>query len=233
MAESYVVGTSILGNITGTSTNNAENSSETDKDLIQAEINKQIAKAKKKLAQLEATYEQLVMEAQKALSFASGVEIALGSLMEATNAATEGTHVGTSQFIAAVISAQQKCHTIVQALQSLVPSGGGVTSINISASGDAANRISVTPEIMHAVSMIESANHYAIDLSKTLVPEMQSMAQEATDIETATAKMNGMAKQLENIGIWLFRSAQDLSNIYSNYHTAQENAIMRANMIPK
>lgn len=206
---------------------------EQDKRWIEQE-KANISLAQERLTQANSAYTQLKQEAVTAFSYALGVERAITSLMNAVSAATENSNVGTTQFMEAAETAKAKCRSIINALQQQSATSGSVAStVSFSSPTNSADTIRVTPEIMHAVSQISSANESAVDLSNKLKPQMKSMNQEASDINMAVAKMDAVSKDLLNLGVALFHMKTDINYIYQQYHVAQENAIRMACLIPK
>lgn len=214
------------------------------------EVATQRTKMQAELENAIQTKEKLITIANQAASDAGLLASAISEAITSLKAATNNSHVGTSQFCAAASSAQSSAKIIQTQLSNAASGAGVIESIqsifsqtvnnSFSSSGSSgggggsssATMIHVAPEIAGARSDIATAAEELGQACSSLIALMGMVKTQSKDLETAAGRMADFSAQLTKLRAQMSRMAWDITTTYNAYHTAQEEAIYRAAMIP-
>ena len=194
------------------------------------------------------TKDKLVRMAKQAANEAKTLADKIASTMDELVAATNNSHVGTSQFCSAGSSALGYAKA-VQTMMSNAASGASAIStaqslafqtINLMSSVGTgggggtmtATMVHVAPEIAGARSDVASAAESISQACFSLVMLMDMVKMQSKDLQTAAAKMDEFKISLSKLKAQVSAMATDIDSTYKQYHAAQKDAIYRAALIP-
>ena len=217
------------------------------------EIAAQRTKMQAELETAIQTKDKMINLANQAASEAGQLANTISEAIAALTAATNNSHVGTSQFCTAASSALASAKIIQTQLSNAANGAGLIASIQSVASqtvnnvfsstgssgggggggGSAsATMIHVAPEIAGARSDIASAAEELGQACSSLILLMGIVKTQSKDLETAAGRMADFSTRLTKLRAQMSKMASDITTTYNAYHTAQEEAIYRAAMIP-
>jgi len=224
---------------------------ERERQERERKIRQEREKLQSQLADASNTRAQVEAKAAEAAKYAQSLAASLQAAITGLIAATNGTHVGTSQFCAAASSALSKATAIQRALSDpengyrtlsgdIFMSGGGggaffstVTSGGGGGGSSSETMIHVAPEIAAGRSEVSQAGTDTFFVQTSLTMYFALVANQSNALKTAASKMMGFSGELKTLASQLGRMASDITTVYDNYHTAQQNAIYLAEMIPR
>lgn len=220
---------------------------ERERQERERKIRQEREKLEAQLQDARNTRAEVEARATEAASYAQSLAASLQAAITGLTAATNGTHVGTSQFCSAASSALNKATAIQKALSDpkngyrmltgevSMSSGVGANVGPVSSGGGSSSEtmIHVAPEIAGGRSAVRQVGEDISFINISLIMHMALVSNQSNALKTASNKMMGFTEKLGTLASQTGRMASDITAVYDNYHTAQQKAIYLAEMIPK